>query len=176
MILLPTIEEKWREFEKKAIEARNDRGGDSENESTYTQRSEIPGTPPKGLVRMDNVILACHIISARYAFHGLSTIRARLASKLQTAIVSWLGKAAAKKVLGQIPGRATIINLLTTITGVIADTPAQISLENAVRVASFEVRSDLYREQMKVNPRRVRKTKLVYTRHVPKKKHRRLAR
>jgi hypothetical protein len=176
MILLPTIEEKWREFERKAIEARDDRGGGDafDNESTYTARTEIPGTPPKGLVRLDNVVLACHIIAARYTFHGLATIRARLVSKAKTAIISWLGKAAAKKVLGQIPGRATIANLVSTIAGVIADTPAQIELENAVRVASFEVRSDLYREQMKVNPRRIRKTKLVYSRHAPKKKHRRL--
>lgn len=175
MTLLPTIEQKWREFEAAAIAARDAGDPDEDNDATFTDRQEIPGTPPKALVRLDNVVLACHVMTARYTFRGLATIRARLLAKAKSSVASWLRKAVAKKLAGQIPGRSLIGIIAGNIIGVISDTPAQIDLENAIRVASFEVRSDIYREQMKINPRRVRKTKLVYSRHAPKKKHRRLA-
>jgi hypothetical protein len=160
------IEEAWRKFREEAEQYGADNARDEEFGS-YTDRDPISDTwnTKSKLVRLDDAIMALHIMAARHSFRGLASVKQRALRKISELIVGFIGKAAAGKLLGRVIGRAAIVQVASLIAQTVEDTSFQRDVESSVRVASFEVRSDLFREPMKANPRRMRKTKVVYTRH-----------
>ncbi len=167
MRLLPAIEEAWEKFRAEA-EANGASVDDGENTTTYTERDPISEdwlTRGK-LVRLDHVIMAAHIMAARYTFKGLSKIWVKILRKIAEQIGGIIAGALAKKAAGQIAGKTVIGQAISLIIQTVAEIPLQIELETAVRVASFQVRSDIYRRHMGAKRRHRRATKLVLTRKV----------
>lgn len=167
MRLAPEIEEFWRKFAENAKEYQATEPEDEEI-STYTDRETISQTwqTKSKLVRLDDCILALHIMSARHSFRGLTKLKAKLLNSLRQWFEGLLGSALATRLVGKVFSRLGIASLGAVAAKTIDESALQVELESSVRVSSFEVRADLYSDrQMKPNPSRIRKRKLVYTRN-----------
>lgn len=170
---LPTeIEERWKAFKAEA-EAHGANEPDDEEFQTYTSRDPISDTwQTKGkVIRLDDVILCMHLMAARHSFHGLSKVWQRSLIKIAEYVAGYIGSAVALRLAGRIIGRTVFGQLASTVTATIADTAVQRDIESSIRTSSFSARDDLFRNPLKANPRRARKTKLVFTRHpIPKQR------
>lgn len=166
MKLLPEIEEAWQKFEKEARE----KGADvhDENSTTYTQRdpaSDDWNTRGK-LVRLDHVVMAAHIMAARYSFFGITKVWVKVVKKVSEFLAGLVISARVVSTVGSFFSRKALGVVVSTIIQTVSEVPLQIELESAVRTASLQVRSDIFRRFMGSKSRRRRATKLVLTRHI----------
>lgn len=173
MRLNDRVEEAWEKFKREAEQ--HGAQTDWESEAVYTHRDPISETwdTKNKLVRLDDAIMALHIMAARHSFRGISKVYQKFLVKVTEFVTQFLTAWGARKLLGKVVGRAALGQLAGTIAGTIEETVFQRQLEESIRTASFEVRADLFREPMKANPKRPRKTKVVFTRHAPAPKQRR---
>lgn len=173
MRLNDRVEEAWQKFKREAEQ--HGAQTDWESEAVYTHRDPISDTwdTKNKLVRLDDAVMALHIMAARHSFRGISKVWQKMSAKVVEFVTTVLTAWGVRRLLGQFIARAPIGQIAGTLAATIEETILQRQLEESIRTASFEVRSDLFREPLKANPKRPRKTKVVFTRHAPAPKQRR---
>lgn len=114
------------------------------------------------LVRLDDAIMACHLMTARVAFKSLPGIIRQQIHALKIGILRVIGNYIIKRLAG-VALRAPKFVTKEIVDFIKADA-IELENEKAIRRQSIRVMRDLRTRILFKNSHRVRKTKLVFTR------------